>query len=185
MSKKRTIKAIKIVNLSKDNNNFGENDIFEIQKNFFLIDLPSDKHYMEFRCHKHASSVANGSLLLFVYDKQIIASAQLKDIIDYRKSEKTTRNIAEGFNKAYLLELPPYNNKEKSNSIIVFEPITSEELGDIDKSFKRFVQGGNILNYSYYDNIEDLITEKMNSWKREHNIDPVLNINNCCLKKFR
>ena len=146
---------IKIKNLSTKPEDFGIQPTINIQNNFFLNKLKYERD-CEFLCKTQSVSdeMKSGSLLLFKYNNKIIASAIFKEKKEYSEP------IDGVYHCSCILE---------KNTINVFSEISAEEIKDIDGSFSGFGQQENVIDYSYHDEIEDLITKKKNIWEKNNN----------------
>lgn len=125
---------------------FPDMDYKEIQESFFLNTLINEQegHY-NFR--SSGINTPSGTLILFQIDNAVIASAKL---IRITKHEKPVNGI---YNGAYVFD---------TNSIRVFEPITSEEIRRIDPNFNKFTQSKQKLDSNKYEEIMALIDSKSN-----------------------
>jgi len=119
--------------------------IEDVQEEYFLKNLIEENGYYYYR--KAGMNVPNGSLFLFQFDNAIIAGAKFLYIKKYETP------IEKQYNGAYVFD---------TTSIIVFEPITFDELYDIDKSISPFSQSKQKISYSYFDEISALIRRKQN-----------------------
>lgn len=116
----------------------------EIQENFFLGALVNEKDgYYNFR--SSGINTPSGTLILFQINNAVIASAKLIKIVRY---EKPLDGI---YNGAYVFD---------TDTIRVFEPITSEEIRKIDGKFNNFSQVKQKLDSNKYDEIMALINSK-------------------------
>jgi hypothetical protein len=91
-----------------------------------------------------------GSLLLFQFDSQIIASAILKDI-------ERNKNSADDYKGAYVVD---------TASIKIFEPIGFEELYAIDSTLKRFNQVKQTLDSRKFVEITSFIENRATAYAR-------------------
>jgi 5-methylcytosine-specific restriction protein A len=137
---------IRILPMSK--NEFEGKSQLDVQKEFFkneLLNRDGVFHYFE-----KGIKTAYGSLILFQYDNDIIASAILKGIENYSSP------VDGKYNNAYVFD---------NDSIKVFEPIKVSDLQKIIKNFKSFNQAATKIDYIYIDQINQLIEEKRKLWK--------------------
>lgn len=123
---------------------FPDMDYKEIQNQFFLNDLIYQKKG-EYLFRKYGMNAEEGSLVLFQIDNKIIASANL---IKVDKFKKVKYKLYKG---AYYFDV---------DTIKVFEPITANELYEIDSNFKRFSQVKQHIDSSKHELIMDLINSK-------------------------
>ena len=129
---------------------FENKTILEVQKEYFLNNLIFEQDG-RFYYPKIGMNTSNGSLILFQYKSNIIASATLKGTEDF------TDNPVEGkYSKAYVFE---------KDSIAVFEPIAKEEIILIDNTFKSFNQSKQVIDYKYINEIMTLINKKSMLWE--------------------
>ncbi|MBK5254303.1 MAG: HNH endonuclease [Peptostreptococcaceae bacterium] len=116
----------------------------EIQVKFFLDELIHKKNgYYNYR--NSGINTAKGTLVLFQFENAIIASAELTKVEKY---EKPLEGIYKG---SYIFD---------TESIQVFEPITADELAEIDKDFSFFSRVKLKIDVSYQDKILALIKKK-------------------------
>lgn len=139
------IKEIRLLPMSSKYE-FPDMDYKAIQESFFLNTLIHEKDgYYNFR--STGINTPSGTLILFQIDNAVIASAKL---IRITKHEKPVNGI---YNGAYVFD---------TNSIRVFEPITSEEIRRIDPNFNKFTQSKQKLDSNKYEEIMALIDLKSN-----------------------
>lgn len=138
---------IRIIPMSKKE--FKGSKIPNVQKDYFLNDLPK-KQDGYFHCYKRAIVTTVNSLLLFQYDKCIIASGIYKGIDNYKDHP-----IEGKYHKAIIID---------KDNIKVFDPITVEELMSIVKGFKPNWQTKVRIDYKYFDEIKKLIEKKQLLW---------------------
>jgi len=139
------IKEIRLLPMSSKYE-FPDMDYKAIQDSFFLNTLihVKDGHY-NFR--SSGINTPSGTLILFQIDNAVIASAMLVKII---KHDKPIDGI---YNGAYVFD---------TNSIRVFESITSEEIRRIDPNFNKFTQSKQKLDSNKFEEIMALIDSKSN-----------------------
>lgn len=142
---------IRLLPMSQDE--FENKTINEIQNEYFLDSLINNQdgryHYP-----KVGMTTTNGSLILFQYCGHIIASAELITIEDYKD-----RPVDSYYTKAYVFD---------KNSIRVFEPITKEELSSIVDTFTSFNQSKQVIDYKYYNEINELMYKKSILWEEQN-----------------
>lgn len=124
---------------------FENQDIHEIQQNYFIDELKGRKngHY-DYRVKGINAEV--GDLVLFQISNRIIASAT------YLELGAPSSDLDSRYTGSIIFD---------KDSIRIFEPITASEIRAIDGSFKKFSQAKQILNAIYYDAIVDLINQKV------------------------
>jgi len=116
----------------------------ELQSQFFNYELINDRQgYYHFP--EKGMNTGKGTLVLFQFEGQIIASAKLLDV---KKHDEPLNGRYKG---SYVFD---------TNSIKTFEPITADELRVIDDTFKNFSQSKQHIDSSCYEAIMELIQLK-------------------------
>ena len=120
--------------LPMDKKEFNKADIQEVQEHFFLNELPKRKDHIgqaKYYYKKQGMKIEEGkTLVLFQYDGKIIAMARLCKIVRFRTSEGD-------YHGAYYF---------KPDTIIVFEPLTNEDINQIFECNIKFGQVKHSLN---------------------------------------
>lgn len=99
---------------------FGNWEIKRVQEDYFLKTLPDDRNGKYFY-KKHGMDAPTGTVVLFQYDNNIVASAR------YLESEEFSQPVDNEYYGAYYFE---------PNSIVVFNPVSRDEIKQIwDKGF--------------------------------------------------
>lgn len=133
------IKKIQILPMSEEGFENGERDLYSIQFNYLIRELPlvaKGNYYYE----KSGISEPENTLILFKFKSEIIGKGFLlgKDIDSYGK---------------YL--------KFESNSISIFVPaLTIEELRKVWSDFKEYGQSKKKLDIQFLDKFQNLITNR-------------------------
>ena len=135
---KPKVREVRLLPMSKDE--FPNWSIEKIQNQFFLEELTNKKGY--FNYVEKGISALKGALVLFQYDNHIIGSAKLLEV---KKHKVPINNIYKG---AYLFD---------KDSIRTFEPLSSDDIKEIDPSFKKFSQVKQSLDPSCYEKFMALI----------------------------
>lgn len=130
---------VRIIPMSLDDEEFRGMNITDVQNKFFMGSLIEiDKGWYEYG--EKGLIAKTGDLLLFQMDNQVIAAAELEDVIPYKKP------TIKGYHGSLVL------NKK---SIRVFKPISKEEMTKYIPSFTGFSQSK--LKYYLSDvNIKEL-----------------------------
>jgi len=118
--------------------------IKRLQSQYFLNELINNSNG-EYYYQTGGMDAGNNSLVLFQFRGFIVASAVLLNI------KKFSNIVEEKYHGCYLFDV---------NTIKVFEPISVDELSDIDSNVKRFTQTKQIISYSKLGEIEKLIEDK-------------------------
>jgi hypothetical protein len=116
----------------------------ELQSQFFNDELISERegHY---HFPEKGMNAGKGTLVLFQFNGQIIASAKLLEVKKYNEP------LYVRYTGSYVFD---------TKSIKTFEPITADELREIDDSFKNFSQSKQHIDSSCYEAIMELIQLK-------------------------
>jgi hypothetical protein len=141
---------------------FDNRNYQEVQNDFFLNELPSrkDVNGQGKYCYKKQSMKADegSTLVLFQYDNQIIACADLNKIVKLTIPEDV-------YHGAFYFE---------PSSIKIFTPITNNELNASFNCVKKFGQVKHSLNLEYVNNFMDILSniESVNINKLQVNEKP-------------
>jgi len=146
--------SIRILPMDK-NFEFKFKSIENVQKDFFLDELPRRENG-KYLFKEKGMKADPGCIVLFQYNNQVIASAKLTD------SEKFS-NPQYGDDSG-----DPYYANEKycgafyfePSSILVFDPVTSNEIKFIWSEFKRFSHAKYKLDTEKYAQFLQLIDKK-------------------------
>ncbi len=106
--------------------------IQEVQKDFFLNQLPKREGKYRYKKQGLIADKAT-TLVLFQYDNQIIACADLDKVVKFEKIEEDIYQGAFYFNP---------------NSIKVFAPLTNADINNIFTCTKKFGQVKHFLDVS-------------------------------------
>ncbi len=136
LSNRDVIPMIQIITLSPDEKEYKGKSYQEIQEDFFIKTLPY-REYCRFNHGKSGLDAPNNTLLLFRTQHKIIACARL---IKDDKSQNCYHLYRE--------------------SIRVFEPISEEELRNIDSFYKEFNNMEQTFPIDKLDSILSLINQK-------------------------
>ncbi|WP_019229972.1 HNH endonuclease [Sedimentibacter sp. B4] len=135
--------SIRILPMSKKEE-FPDMSIEDVQNDYFLGKLRNSrqgKYYFK----KVGMDAPKGSLILFQFDNVIIASARLLSILRFNIP------VEKQYLGAYKFDI---------NTIKVFEPITIQEIRNIDKNITVFSQSKQKINLLYMSEIDALIQSK-------------------------
>lgn len=136
-------KEIRILPMSKILE-FQDYSAEDIQQKYFLGDLiKGQKGFYFFR--KNGMNCAPGSIILFQFDNEIVASGTLKAIHKY---DNPIDDIYKGSYEFF------------TDSIEVFYPISLQEFRVAVPAIKRFSQANQKISFSNLDNINNLIDIK-------------------------
>lgn len=135
---------IRILPMSSDYE-FPNKNYLQVQKEFFIEDL-KNRPKVNYKFRNKYMVASNGTLVLFQFRGQIIASAILEGYNLFDSSEGV-------YNGEYYFD---------RDSIKIFTPITSGELSEIVPEFKRFSQVQQKIGNEYCDKIIKLITHNNN-----------------------
>ena len=135
--------------------------IKEIQDNFFMRELKLNKKG-KFLIKKSQLKTSIGSLILFQYNKQLIASAIYNGTFEIDKNSEEYKN---DYKEYYLLS---------PESIEIFSPITEKEFQDIKEI--KFGKIKHKISYDKYEKIKNLIILKSNQLLKQ-NKDPDIPLN--------
>ena len=127
--------------------------IKEIQDNFFMRDLKLNKKG-KFLIKKSQLKTSIGSLILFQYNKQLIASAIYNGTFEIDKNSEEYKN---DYKEYYLLS---------PESIEIFSPITEKEFQDIKEI--KFGKIKHKISYDKYEKIKNLIILKNNQLLKQN-----------------
>ena len=116
----------------------------ELQNEFFLDELINDRkgHY---HFPEKGMNTGKGSLVLFQFNGQVIASAKLLQV------KKHDEPLYGRYKGSYIFD---------TKSIKTFKPITADELREVDESFKQFSQSKQKIDSACYESLMELIQLK-------------------------
>lgn len=144
---KPKIKIIRLLPMSASKE-FLDMTFEELQNQFFNDELINDrKGYYHFP--EKGMNAGKGTLVLFQFEGQVIASAKLLEVKKYDEP------LYGRYKGSYVFD---------TNSVKTFEPITAVELRNIDDTFKNFSQSKQHIDSSCYEALMELIQIKSSTW---------------------
>lgn len=114
-----------------------------IQRKLFQEQFQNNDGDFYFYSARTKMNTARGSLVLFQYGTEIIASANIADTIVFDSPQ-------DKYEGKYVFD---------TGSVRVFRPIVFSELPMIESAVGHFTQAKHKIGFEYFDYIEDLIRE--------------------------
>jgi len=136
------VKEIRLLPMSKEE--FLDWTIEEVQNDYLLDELINENDGYFNYAEKGMSSI-KGALILFQFDNHVIGCAKLLEVIKHKEP------IDDIYKGAYVFD---------TSSIKTFEPINTDEMKNIDDSFKTFSQVKQYLDPVCYEDLMVLIQLK-------------------------
>lgn len=137
------VKDIRLLPMSSSKE-FPDMTYEELQSQFFIDELVNERDgYYHFP--EKGMNAGKGTLVLFQFNGQIIASAKLLEV------KKHDKPLYGRYSGSYVFD---------TKSVKTFEPITADELREIDDTFKNFSQSKQHIDSSCYEAIMELIQLK-------------------------
>lgn len=132
---------MRILPMSKEKE-FPEMTIERVQSEYFCKELIDHKGIYHYK--KAGMNASAGTLVLFQFDNEIIAAAKLMSVKRFKEPE-------DGYSGFYKFDV---------NSIIIFEPISIDEIHQIDSRITIFSQAKQKVSASCSLEINQLIQKK-------------------------